>query len=348
MLYTRSSAGFYGRDATLKPELRIYDLKERKETTLFEKTTGYALSMEGNKVIVRKDGGGYDVLDATPKGKDSAKTLSLKGMQSDIVPAEEWATMFDEVWRRYRDFFYVTNMHGYDWEALGKQYRDLLPYVGHRSDLNYVFGEMVAELNVGHAYITGGDWEAPERHQVALPGARFEWDAGAKHYRIARILRGENEEDRYRAPLTEVGVDARVGDYVLEVDGIEPRADEDIYKLLRDKSDRAGDVAPERQARARRRARSYLQAHHQRIEPELPRHGAHQPRQGDGGDTGTSRLHPHSEHGRRGHLRIHQDLLRPNPQRRLDRRRPQQRWRQRLADDHRTLAPRIVGTRYGA
>jgi len=238
LLYVRSSAGFYGRDAVLKPELRIYDLKERKETTLVEKTAGYAVSLEGNKVIVRKDGGGYDVLDATPKGKDGAKTLSLKGLQADIVPAEEWATMFDEVWRRYRDFFYVKNMHGYDWDVLGKQYRALLPHVAHRSDLNYVMGEMVAELNVGHAYITGGDWETPERRQVALPGAQFEWDAGAKLYRVARVLRGENEEDRYRAPLTEVGVDARTGDYVLAVDGIEPHAGEDIYKLLRDKSDR--------------------------------------------------------------------------------------------------------------
>ena len=44
----------------------------------------------------------------------------------DRVPAEEWAQIFDEVWRRYRDFFYVENMHGYDWKALGERYRPLL------------------------------------------------------------------------------------------------------------------------------------------------------------------------------------------------------------------------------
>jgi tricorn protease len=237
LLYVKSSAGFYGREAASRPELRIYDLKERKETTLVEKAGGYAVSLEGNKLIVDKDGA-YEVMDATPKGKDGSKSVSVKGMKADIVPAEEWATIFDEVWRRYRDFFYVTNMHGYDWEALGKQYRALLPHVGHRSDLNYVLGEMVAELNCSHAYIAGGDWDAPARHPVALPGARFAWDARAGRYRIARILRGENEEDRYRAPLTEVGVDARQGDFVLAIDGVEPRADEDIYRLLRDKSDR--------------------------------------------------------------------------------------------------------------
>ena len=102
-------------------------------------------------------------------------------------------------------------MHGYDWKALRARYEPLLAYVAHRSDLNYVIGEMVAELNVGHAYIAGGDCEVPPRPQVALPGARFELDPAAGRYRIAKIFRGQNEEPSYRSPLTEVGVDVSVG-----------------------------------------------------------------------------------------------------------------------------------------
>ncbi len=90
--------------------------------------------------------------------------------------------MFNEVWRRYRDFFYVSNMHGYDWEKLRVQYAPLLEHIGHRSDLNYIIGEMISELNVGHAYIVGGDSEKIARPRVALPGARFELD---KSRRIA-------------------------------------------------------------------------------------------------------------------------------------------------------------------
>ena len=41
----------------------------------------------------------------------------------DRVPAEEWTQIFNEVWRRYRDWFYVENMHGYDWEALREAVR---------------------------------------------------------------------------------------------------------------------------------------------------------------------------------------------------------------------------------
>jgi tricorn protease len=96
---------------------------------------------------------------------------------------------------------------------------------------------MVSELNVGHTYIEGGDFEIPERPKVGLPGARFEVDEKAGRYRIAAIFKGENEEENYRAPLTEVGVDARVGDYVLAIDGEELKGTDNIYRLLRDKKD---------------------------------------------------------------------------------------------------------------
>jgi tricorn protease len=154
------------------------------------------------------------------------------------VPAEEWAEVFREAWRRYRDFFYVENMHGYDWEALRRQYEPLLAHVGHRSDLNYVIGEMIAELNVSHAYVAGGDFNLPPRPRVALPGARFELDSAAGRYRIARILAGQNEEDLYRSPLTEVGIDLREGEYVLAIDGEELAANDNPYRLLRHKADR--------------------------------------------------------------------------------------------------------------
>jgi tricorn protease len=145
--------------------------------------------------------------------------------------------VFNETWRRYRDWFYVKNMNGYDWKAMGERYRSLLPYVAHRWDLTYLLGEMVSELNNSHLYLDAGDYEIPPRPVVGLPGARFSVDAGSGRYRIASIYRGQNEEDRYRSPLTEVGVDARVGDYVLAIDGKELKSSEDIYERLKDKKD---------------------------------------------------------------------------------------------------------------
>ena len=185
-----------------------------------------------------KQGPAFNLLDASPKGKDGKKAVSTANLAVDRVPAREWAQIFDEVWRRYRDFFYVDNMHGYDWEALRARYRPLLEHVAHRSDLNYVIGEMIGELNVGHAYITGGDWEVPHRPQVALPGAIFALDAAAGRYKIATILKGQNEEPIYRSPLTEVGVDVKEGDYVLAIDGEDLTGSDNPYRLLRNKADR--------------------------------------------------------------------------------------------------------------
>jgi tricorn protease len=97
---------------------------------------------------------------------------------------------------------------------------------------------MIAELTVQHAYIDGGDQQAPPRARVALPGARFALDAASGRYRLARIFGGQNEEDLYRSPLTEVGVNVAAGEYVLAIDGEELRGTEDPYRLLRNKADR--------------------------------------------------------------------------------------------------------------
>ncbi len=241
LFYMRGGAPYYGRESERKSALMVFNLKDRKATELADEVSGYALSSDGSKVLVRQ-GEALNLYDASSKGKDSKKTVPTAGLMVDRVPKQEWIQIFNEVWRRYRDYFYVENMHGYDWMALRRQYGQLLEFVAHRADLNYVMGEMVAELNVGHTYITGGDWQVPERPKVALPGCRFDLDAASGRYRIARIFAGQNEEERYRSPLTEVGVDARVGDYVLAIDGQDLDLHENPYRLLRNKADRPVDL----------------------------------------------------------------------------------------------------------
>src|SRR4030095_7816300 len=134
LLYQVGGAGYYGRQGDRTTSLRIYALKDRKETTLVEDMRGYVLSEDGSKVLVAQ-GPNFNLYDATPTGERSRKAVATSGLYVDRVPAEEWNQIFDEVWRRYRDWFYVSNMHGFDWAALREQYRPLLKYVAHRSDL---------------------------------------------------------------------------------------------------------------------------------------------------------------------------------------------------------------------
>jgi tricorn protease len=236
LIYGVGPAFYYGRQGDRPAQLKLYSLKDRKETVLVDDGAGYAMSRDGSKVLVRQ-GPGFSIYDATPQGDRTRKPVSIAGLVVDRVPVEEWNQIFNEVWRRYRDWFYVPNMHGYDWVALREQYKPLLKYVAHRSDLNYVISEMISELTVQHAYVEGGDFQIPPRPRVGLPGARFELDSRSSRYRISKIFEGENEEDIYRSPLREIGVNVNVGDYVLAIDGEELKGNDDPYRMLRNKAD---------------------------------------------------------------------------------------------------------------
>ncbi|HEX7553092.1 MAG TPA: S41 family peptidase [Geothrix sp.] len=241
LLYTKAAPFVYGEANGRRSggsSLWMFDLKKRQESELLPEVSGWTLSQDGTKILARTGQGpavSYQLIEAKAKGAEK-KTVSTKELFVDRIPAEEWREIYDETWRRFRDYFYVKNMHGYDWKALREQYRPWLQHVTHRSDLTYLITELISELNIGHTYTEGGDYVLPERAKVGLPGARIELDAAAGRYRLAHIYRGHNEEPKYRSPLTEVGVDAREGDYILAIDGVELKADESPYRLLRHKT----------------------------------------------------------------------------------------------------------------
>ncbi len=102
------------------------------------------------------------------------------------------------------------------------RYEPLVAYVNHRADLTYIIGEMIGELNAGHTYVGGGECPKPERIPTGLLGAELTRDAQTGYYKITKILPGENWEKSTRSPLTEIGVDAKEGDYILAIDGRRP------------------------------------------------------------------------------------------------------------------------------
>jgi tricorn protease len=236
LIYSVRPAPYYGRSGERRPVLSTFTFKDRKVQTLLDNAPSYAFSADRKRVMV--NAGGYGVYDVGPNAASTRKAVSTNGLVVDRVPRDEWNQIFEEVWRRYRDYFYATNMHGYDWKALHDQYKPLVQSVAHRADLNYVIQEMISELSVQHAYIAGGDWERTTRVPVALPGAQFSVDSAKQRYRIAKIFAGQNEEPNYRSPLTEIGVDARPGDYVLAIDGEDLKTTDDPYRMLRGKADR--------------------------------------------------------------------------------------------------------------
>ncbi len=224
VFYLRGSrAG--GGDQTLMQFTLSSKRKERVEKSVIGGVRGFQLAAKAEKVLVRL-ADGWAVVDAKPEQKVESK-LDLSGLEMLVDPRREWNQILADAHRIMRDFFYEPTLHGVNWDALYERFARALADATHRSDLHYLLGEMISELNVGHAYNRGPNADDPgARAKLAgLLGCDFAFEQGA--YRITRILGLGSGEADARSPLAELGVDARVGDWLLAVNGrpVDPRRD---------------------------------------------------------------------------------------------------------------------------
>jgi tricorn protease len=213
-----------------KSKLLLYELDKQKETELGE-VNGFEISADGKKMLVGQTDT-YAIIDLPTAKIDIKDRLNLSDLKVTLDRKAEWNQIFHESWRQMRDFVYDPKLHGVDWPAMQTKYEALLPYVNHRADLTYIIGEMIAELNLGHCYVGGGDLPKVERIPLGLLGARLERDAATGAYRIVQILKGQNWDKNVRSPLTDIGVQAREGEYIVAVDGKPTREMTDIYASL--------------------------------------------------------------------------------------------------------------------
>ncbi len=209
---------------------KFFDLDKKKESDL-GKGLRFALSASGKKMLVGRHGQ-WEVIDPPTSEVKISDPIDLSGMKTEVNYTEEWKQIFDESWRQFRDFFYVPNMHGLDWNAMKVKYGQLVPYVRTRDDLTYLIGEMIGELSIGHAYITSGEKkEKAERIKTGLLGAKLSRTSSG-YYQIKEILKGANWSKELRSPLTEIGLNIKEGDYILAVNGISTAGMNDIYASL--------------------------------------------------------------------------------------------------------------------
>ncbi len=207
-----------------------FDLAKRKADKFLEGASSIIISANGEKMLYSQRENGFIVSTAAPvKPGDGA--LKTDGMEMFVDPRAEWKQMYREVWRIERDWFYAPNYHGLDLAAIQKKYEPYVEAVGSRNDLNYLFGEMLGELSVGHLYISGGDNpDRPRDVRGGLLGADYKLENG--RYRLARVYSGENWNPQAKAPLTQPGVNAAAGEYILAINGREVRDTDNIYQML--------------------------------------------------------------------------------------------------------------------
>ncbi len=214
--------------------LMTFGLKDRKECSLGD-YGNYEISADNNKMLVTEHDK-YGVIDLPRGGKIEVKDwIDLSNMKVMVDLKAEWAQIYHESWRQMKYFLYAPNMQGVNWENNQKKYEQLLPYVNNRNDLNYVIGEMIGEISIGHSYVGGGDKPQPVRIKMGLLGAKIIRDESG-YYKISRILKGENWTTDTRSPLTEVGVDAKEGDFILAINGQSTKTMNDINEAMVNKA----------------------------------------------------------------------------------------------------------------
>src|SRR5436853_278305 len=213
-----------------------FDMAKRKLDNALDNINSFDLSANGEKVLYRQGQNWFIAATATlgqpmPTGAPGAPNLLKTGeMEVHVDPKAEWQQMYRETWRIERDFFYDPNYHGLDLDATAKKYAPYVDSLAHRADLNYLFQEMLGELTVGHLYVVGGDVPNPNRVAGGLLGCDYTIENG--RYRFAKIYDGENWNPELRAPLTQPGVNAQEGEYLLAVGGRNLTASDNVYAFF--------------------------------------------------------------------------------------------------------------------
>jgi tricorn protease len=224
-----------------------FDLKTRKSDVAIGGVRSFEISQNGEKMLYRQGdrwvitapkpvatGSGGNPPTPPPAAPANDGTLKTEGIQVRVDPRLEWKQMYHEVWRIERDFFYDPNYHGLNLEAAEKKYEPYLDSLSSRSELNYLFQEMLGELTIGHLGAGGGDTPDVKRVPTGLLGADYTVENG--RYRFARVYNGENWNPQLKAPLTQPGVNVVAGEYLLAVNGQELRSSDNIFSFFENTS----------------------------------------------------------------------------------------------------------------
>lgn len=228
-------------------ELQRYRLCDRRATTFVSGVAAYEISADHRKLLYRAAGGGGGVgggpgaaanqpapqlflVDADRTAPQAGQGRLNYSLRMYLEPKEEFKQIFNEGWRNQRDYLYVPNMHGANWPKMKEMYGQLLPYVMHRADLNYLMDMMGAEIAIGHSYVRGGDMPNVPQVVGGLLGADFAIENG--RYKVTRIYDNESWNPDLRSPLATPGATVNVGEYILAINGVELKAPDNIYRLL--------------------------------------------------------------------------------------------------------------------
>ena len=124
-------------------------------------------------------------------------------------PYAERQYIFNHVWQQVKDKFYVTDLHGVDWEGYRKTYERFLPYINNNYDFRDMLSEMLGELNASH---TGARYFASGATlQTACLGLFFDKAYDGDGLKIEEVLK--------RGPFAVRKTNVTAGCIIEKIDG---------------------------------------------------------------------------------------------------------------------------------
>jgi tricorn protease len=226
-------AGAHGRGGHKESpgRLEVFDFATQRAETLMDKADSFTLAADHTTLLVR-EGKRLRAIAVKAKAEsehDAAKESStpsrksgwidLERIRLSIAPRHEWRQMLREVWRLQRDQFWVADMSGVDWSAVWRRYEPLVGRVATRGELSDLVWEMQGELGTSHAYEMGGDHRRPPQVALGHLAAETRFIDDDMGYEITRIVSGDPWDAGADSPLHAVGVEARLGECIVAVNG---------------------------------------------------------------------------------------------------------------------------------
>lgn len=168
------------------------------------------------------DGGRVQVLN--PESRQS-RTVAVT-LQFDVDFHTEKLEVFHQAWSYLRDNFYDERMHGVDWNAVAERVRPHIAGARTPDEMRRILSLMVGELNASHLGIGGGGSGPPAVGKLGVRFSRVEYERSGR-FRIEEIIAD--------GPLAR---DAKVGEYLLAVDGVTLNAATNLDSVLTHKTGR--------------------------------------------------------------------------------------------------------------
>ncbi len=195
-----------------------------KETKLLLKNAGAGmeLSKDGKSIFVISDGS-IAKIDAESGKRES---VSISGEMNYNYLAEK-SYIFEHAWRQVVKKFYVTDLHGVDWDFYYKEYKRFLPHINNNHDFAEMLSEMLGELNASHTGCRYSPQQSNTDNTASL-GIFIDESYTGKGLKIKEIMKN--------SPLDNAKSKVKAGMVIEKIDGQEISSEEDFYQLLNRKA----------------------------------------------------------------------------------------------------------------